>query len=361
MKTALITTHIDVPNYGANLQAYTTKLFLEKNGIKPTYALLKPDLLEEKYRKSISIKQLKLHNEFVNKNFNVTPEFSDPISFYNYTKENRFDYNITGSDAVFRLVNNQSKDRWDLHYPNPFWLDFDAQNKISLSASAMGSNIPKLLNHNERDHFKCNLNTFKKILVRDDWTYRCLQRLGIDSDKCLDPVFLLRNFRSKPDKIHTGIKNPDYVVLSLPHQLPQSFEIELTALFEREGLGVINIGTPERELISGLDPFMWYDLIAGSKGYVGVRFHPIVVSISNQVPVFCLDMYARHHLERKKSKSYLLLKEFGLHKGYADRLTQKLITPKSIVKYISTQKIAEDTLLETKTSKTLKLYSECFN
>ena len=361
MNTALITTHLDVPNYGANLQAYATKLFLVKNNISPTYAILKSRSLDSQYKKNVSERQLNLHNKFIKNNFSISPKFLEINEFNCFLENNFFDYYITGSDAVFRLNNNHQGERWDLNYPNPFWLNYNVRNKISFSASAMGSNIPKIIGSESRTSFKNNLATFKKLTVRDAWTYQCLKYFGIEADICLDPVFLLRKLNIESSEWCTRVKTGQYVVISLPKRYSQKFTEQLYSLFYQAGLDVVDIGTPEDEKISNLDPITWYNLIANSYGYVGVRFHPLVVAISNQKPVFCLDMYARHYNERKKSKSYLLLKEFNLHDGYADKLQQTLITPKKIVNSILKQKVVDSDILDKKIERTFNIYMDCIS
>lgn len=70
-----------------------------------------------------------------------------------------------------------------------------------------------------------------------------------------------------------------------------------------------------------LNPIDWYALIKYSKGYIGERMHPIVVSLHNSVPFYCFDEYGIKTFEgnwfqrkynKETSKTYLIVKRAGL-------------------------------------------------
>jgi len=74
--------------------------------------------------------------------------------------------------------------------------------------------------------------------------------------------------------------------------------------------------TPPR----ALSPWEWLAVIAGSQGYVGTRFHPIVIALLYDVPFLSIDSYGHralwgHHMNFA-SKTFDLCYRFGL----ADRV-----------------------------------------
>jgi polysaccharide pyruvyl transferase WcaK-like protein len=100
---------------------------------------------------------------------------------------------------------------------------------------------------------------------------------------------------------------------------------------------MIDIGTPEQPTLS-LTPKDWYHLIATSSGYIGVRFHPLIVAVAHDVPVFSLDQYARTPIQRKSSKSYLHLKSNQLSSFHSTKLGYRFLRPKQIVKALERQR-----------------------
>jgi hypothetical protein len=87
---------------------------------------------------------------------------------------------------------------------------------------------------------------------------------------------------------------------------------ELVELPRQTGNRVLDIRQIERIL----NPLEWYNLIRFSKGFIGQLMHPIVISIHNAIPFFCLDHYGRRRfrnffVDKTTSKTYQVIKQIG--------------------------------------------------
>jgi hypothetical protein len=331
-KKCLVFTHTAVPNYGANLQALATNLLLRESGYEPTYLSIIPGEVEKHYSRSVDENQRSIHTSFVKKNIILTETFNSKTEVEEYVSKSNYELLVTGSDAVFKLDN--SSEIWDLNYPNPFWLDAFLGDKISISASAMGSDIWKCIEKTNRDRFTRNLSNFKTLTVRDSWTARQLSKFGLNPKVTLDPVFFLPHLNKSYD--YREYLDEKYVVTSIPKHFSSEWKLNLKDELNSLGYEAVEIGTPESSN-SYLDPYEWYSLIAKSAGFIGMRFHPIVVSLANGVPVFALDQYARTPWHRAPSKTYQLLEQFNLSKNHCTKLGYRFIKPRDIVKKLFSQ------------------------
>ena len=68
-----------------------------------------------------------------------------------------------------------------------------------------------------------------------------------------------------------------------------------------------------------LDPLDWYRWIARSKGYVGVRFHPVVIAMACAVPFVAIDLYQRPRYPRISSKTFDMVFRTGLKRRCLSR------------------------------------------
>lgn len=341
MKKALVHTHFNIPNYGANLQALATSHILLNSGYEPTYLDFRSKNLEDIYSQSVSFQQSKLHYNFVKQNLNTTQRIASYDEYKSFIKSDFFDLFVTGSDAVFKL---QHDSRIAEHtFPNPFWLlEERTQKKLSIAPSAMGTNLRRNLTSDQRNTLLENFNSYEFLSVRDTWTMDQLKSIGVTASLSRDPVTFLHlldpRFRGAAQSTNT-------VVGAFPQYFDQTWVHRLEMELQKHGLKLVDIGTPENTKVE-LDPVEWYNLISHSSGYIGVRFHPLIIATTHGVPVFSLDQYARTPLHRNMSKSYLHLRQQGLQKYHATKLEYRILTPKKVVSRIISQRQDTSALLK---------------
>lgn len=317
---ALVFTHFAVPNYGANLQAYATMRLFKEMGIFADYLNYTPKRLQAAYHGKVLDRQVEKHHQFTQQYLTITPEkLTSMADVHDYVEAGPHEILVTGSDAVFRLEKSGVD---DLTFPNPFWLPYQNLNKmrIAVAPSAMGSNIFSIIGKAKREDFQRNISNFDLLTCRDQWTAQQLIRLGCNPKIFLDPVFHLRDIDLEKQKAA-------YICINFPKKMQGEREYQIKKLAEKRGMEVINLPNPEDvDECEARDPWDWYRLIAESSGYIGVRFHPIVVCISRGIPFVALDQYSRHPLENKRSKTFELVEQFGLQKFHINKLQQKFVS-----------------------------------
>lgn len=333
MKKALVHTHFNIPNYGANLQALATSHILLRSGYEPTYLDFRSKNLEDIYSQNVSFQQSQLHYNFVKENLSTTQRIKNYEDYKSFIKRNFFDLFVTGSDAVFKL---QRDSKIAEHiFPNPFWLlEKTNQKKLSIAPSAMGTNLRRNLTSEQRNTLLENFNSYEFLSVRDTWTMKQLKSIGVTASLSRDPVTFLHLL---DPRFRGGAQSTNTVVGAFPQYFDQTWIDQLVMELQKHGLKFIDIGTPENTKVK-LDPVEWYNLISHSSGYIGVRFHPLIIATTHGVPVFSLDQYARTPLHRNMSKSYLHLRQQGLQKYHATKLEYRILTPKKVVSLMMGQR-----------------------
>lgn len=323
MRTAYVVTHHWVPNFGANLQAYAIRVALSARGLKPVFVDFRPAELVQKYLHSVSAQQAKAHHDFLEEHLPHTERVSSHAEFLDLCRRCPPDILISGSDAVFRLDSKSS--RADLSFPNPYWLtgiDTNSERelqRIALAPSAMGTRF-RSLPAQTRSLIVDALFEMDAVSARDSWTESQIKSLGYSGDCPIlaDPVFTLHPLimeyvkQSHPSRPYIvlgtqGAKSSEWITRF--SRIAASNGYDTVAVPSPEG--VIDYGTTRRASLP-LTPFDWLRLLAGSSGYVGGRFHPIIVSLAAGNPVVSLDQYHAHCLDKTSSKSWLLMKDFGL-------------------------------------------------
>ncbi|NJN24867.1 MAG: polysaccharide pyruvyl transferase family protein [Cyclobacteriaceae bacterium] len=107
--------------------------------------------------------------------------------------------------------------------------------------------------------------------------------------------------------------------------------------------------TPESKIEGDFDfiidypisPEDWFLWITHSSGYIGMRFHPIIVSLFNGVPFIAFDHYVKKYFKflriQQSSKTYDLCLRYGVLNNWKD-LKNELSTPVSILENLLAQK-----------------------
>jgi hypothetical protein len=325
MRIGVITYHW-VANFGANLQALATTRWLASRGHDVLLVDYRPPALIDKYRSTVPEEQFEAHQAFCRGCLPLTATFQTQAELRAAASDLDLGAAFTGSDAVFRL--DYRLGREDTTFPNPFWLDWVPGSNVvtgSIAASAMGTNflgLPRDIRRGVRER----LTAMEHVTVRDYWTQ--LMVLLVTAGRVRagflpDPVMILGDvfdFDGVSDETtHYG---EPYILLGTPTRLlDEDWVGGLVADAHRRGVAVIGLPMPEGDCAPGpldwrvpvpLDPVAWYRWIAGARGYIGVRFHPIVVAMACGVPFVSLDLYQKRGYPPFVSKTFDMTFRAGL-------------------------------------------------
>lgn len=357
MKIGILTYHA-VSNFGANLQALSTIKYFQNRNIEVEIINWRPYDLETYYNKTVCQEQRKLHIDFGNRYFPMSPILRTYEDVENYIGSNQFDAILIGSDAVFsykpilqrfylsrKTLVKYLKPTSDHCYPNPFWGSRKYNSKIiALSACAQLLNIPKCFKF-ELNHLKKGLENFNLITVRDRWTKYLVEKLRpeLTVDITPDPVFGLKvnlpEFKNKEVLQKFGISGK-YAVISFCNKkyFPKDWFSELYSSLKENGYTVVNLAMPEGCIDASSDikidtPLTvedWYNIIAHANAYIGMRMHPMIVAMTNNVPFQIFDHYTLKD-NVTASKIYDLLERASLLDSYINVKNEAIKSPKSII------------------------------
>lgn len=323
MRIGILTYHTPC-NFGANLQAYASYKYFTSLGIDTW--IINYSLPSDNSYDTAAELQKEAHWNFSQHTLRVT-RVVDNDSLLELVREMNFDAIGVGADAVWnkRVVD-------DLRVFFCDWLfKSDLKDKVkvfALSPAFMGQTYSDLPLDVKND-FKSALEQFTYLDARDQWTAHVVNKeiAGYELIKNInpDPVFLLDKFVDVEWKHPDSILSKKYYLISLPRNYTKSLGFlkriwvkRLTSLLHRRGYQLVEIPTPDG--VSGIesdyivpypiDPLQWYLWIKNAKGYMGVRFHAIVSSLSAGTPFLSLDTYGKVDSKKDKIFSYL-----GFHKN----------------------------------------------
>lgn len=352
MKVGIITHHW-LGNFGANLQALSTVRVLRSLGHDPIILNYRIPVIAEKYAAQVSPEQLAIHEQFCRDFLPESEVCIDQKSVAEVASRLNLDAVVSGSDAVLRLV--KGSDREDLSFPNSFWLTWANEQGIRtgfLAASSMGSAYYQLDKEVRRGVRKA-VSAVDVCSVRDRWTAFMLMLCGVSPFKvkhCPDPVSALSGVLQDSDLPEIDSGAEPYILLSrYSHMLSDEWIAGFVKAANAQGYKVYGLPQPDEEMTGPFDrilklpmsPLEWYQWIAKSSGYVGVRFHPIMIAQTQQVPFVALDEYdaafklkgrigsrlARwlRPLARNMSKTYDVSRRVGLERYvFAPRMYRDL-------------------------------------
>lgn len=198
MKIGILTFH-RTPNYGAQLQAFALRKFIESLGHEVHIIDYWPNYREER-SKFISLEEMKqmslranvlyLYNKIFscfrfNKRIRATEEFAN--KYLGMTDVKDVDIAVYGSDQIWRKFNRPGFKEYDPVYFGKGFVN--AKKKISYAAS-MGDvffNNPK-----DKSFFLEGMDSFDAISVRETDLQIFLEKeTGIKAEKVCDPTLLL--------------------------------------------------------------------------------------------------------------------------------------------------------------------------
>ncbi|MFT5701681.1 MAG: polysaccharide pyruvyl transferase WcaK-like protein [Desulforhopalus sp.] len=307
MKIGLLTCHSCL-NYGANLQLFATVKSLEKMG-HDIYAYDNRDHEASRCR------------DFVEKHVQLTKPCRTDDEFRQETIRLGIEVILVGSDAVLWLLPGKREGHGA--YPNPFWLSWARDlpvRKALISASSMGVMFPKL-SRKLRIALKKDLESFDYISVRDKWTLYFMMWLSIrGTDLTFDPTSALPDlvdFKSR--SLPNGLNPKKYILFTFSNvNEADSWLADATAIAHTKGIKTCFVCHPDHLcsvknvdvcISNVMDPLDWLTLLSNAAGYVGERFHPIVLSHFFKVPYLSCDYYSEGGMRslfnfRSKTKDF---------------------------------------------------------
>jgi hypothetical protein len=295
-------------NFGANLQAYTTTLYLKKLGHNPIILDYYTDEGRDVYRKMVPEIQWAAHDNFIEKNLPLSPKFKNKSELIEYVESMQFNGIIVGADAVWSW-NKKLKE-----IP-PYFLDWLVETpsirkipSATMSVAHMGNGF-KHLTPIEREHLKNVIKRIDFISVRDKWTKYVINTDIFNGEEYVkiinpDPVIILKNLLPQSSEIHCSKVYGDYIVCTLSQScyIMREWISKLRKDANERFIKLVELPLPEG--VSGLnfdytvpyplDPLDWYQWIINSKGFIGFRFHSIISAISGDVPFFSIDSYGKN-------------------------------------------------------------------
>lgn len=329
MKIGLIAYHA-ASNFGASLQLLSTYSFFINKGDEPIIINWEPKDLEDYYQVRTPQYQKECLLDFRKKYWKETSLCRNSKEVAEVIDEERLDAVIIGSDAVAQnfypfyilpkyrigLINTPTSDRC---FPNVFWGEFIPYLKkdipvVLMSASSQDSPY-KTYSDEVCEQMREYIKRFSFCSVRDTWTqdmFKHISKGEIVPQVTPDPVFAFninaKNIIPSKEEILKKFNLPEkYFVISFLRKpaVSQSWLSKFEELANEKGIACVmlpfsykkSLGTTKQNIDLPLSPIEWYALIKYSAGYIGHNMHPIVVSLTNDVPFFSFDNYGRARIK----------------------------------------------------------------
>lgn len=323
MKIGVLTYHC-VPNFGAQLQSLSTIGCIKRMGHTPVLLHWYPKDLERLYSRVVPPKQITCQMRFAEEVFPLSIMCRNERQLIKEIERQQLDLIVTGSDALFKYVplcdRRREFSKRRLRYVNnyvscetlegnPFFCDYydELSRQIPVVAFSVSSqSCPYYkMTEGEREEMGRHLRNFACITVRDHWTKQMVEEVsGLkDIQVSPDPVFAFNTNCYIPiptkEDLSSRFSLPDhYALFSFPkgvvsldylHELGNILlqrGITPIALTEPEGLGDVAFSY---KIDLPLTPIDWYALIKNADAYIGLRMHPIIVSLHNSTPFYSFD------------------------------------------------------------------------
>lgn len=265
-------------NYGALLQSYYLKKFLEKKYLNKNINFYdyqpKKLILREEYAPIIKknpkkifegiIRFYKLRN-WKNTNIRTKPAFKKKIN----TSVSHL--SIYGSDEIWNFSNPF------FGYDDYFFGKNDKNFKISYAAT-FGRANPKNLKKDIKSEMKKFLEDFSFISVRDEYSWKILKfDFGINSEIVLDPTFLIED---DFEKFENQIQNKNNCIIYGNYFSKQQIQKILKFCNENK-LKLLSIGYYNNwaENNIKLNPFEFLQLLKSSKIFFTSMFHGVQFAV----------------------------------------------------------------------------------
>lgn len=329
MKIGLIAYHA-ASNFGASLQLLSTYSFFKNKGDEPIIINWVVEDLEKFYDVRTPKYQKDCLLDFRKSYWKETSLCRTSKEVAEVITQENLDAVVIGSDAVaqnfypsyllpkykFVLIGTPTSDRC---FPNVFWGDFIPYLKKSIPVvlmSASSQDSPYKAYSNEVcEQMYEHIKRYSFSSVRDTWTqdmFKHISKGAIVPEVTPDPVFAF-NINAKSiipsrEEILKKFNLPEkYFVISFLRKpaVSQSWLTKFEKLANEKGIACVmlpfsykkSLGTTKLSIDLPLSPLDWYSIIKYSAGYIGHNMHPIVVSLTNDVPFFSFDNYGRARIK----------------------------------------------------------------
>ena len=329
MKIGLIAYHA-ASNFGASLQLLSTYSFFKNKGDEPIIINWVVEDLEKFYDVRTPKYQKDCLLDFRKSYWKETSLCRTSKEVAEVITQENLDAVVIGSDAVaqnfypsyllpkykFVLIGTPTSDRC---FPNVFWGDFIPYLKKSIPVvlmSASSQDSPYKTYSNEVcEQMYEHIKRYSFSSVRDTWTQDMFQHISkgaIVPEVTPDPVFAFNinanNIIPTREEILKKFNLPEkYFVISFLRKpaVSQSWLTKFEKLANSKGIACVmlpfsykkSLGTTKLSIDLPLSPLDWYSIIKYSAGYIGHNMHPIVVSLTNDVPFFSFDNYGRARIK----------------------------------------------------------------
>lgn len=294
MKIGILTYHF-ANNYGAVLQAFALKKYLDNNGHSATIINYDSELKNSTNRRPINKivsfgwdvfrylfgygRKKRGFNCFRKDYLNICePVLKNLESFREYLCKNDYQCMIVGSDQVWNPYINGHDEAYFLNLPG-----FSGK-RIAYAASFGISTIPEDYKKQIRDLLK----TFNSISVREETAKNILNDFGICSTVTLDPVFLLNDEWEQLINLKPIFSQKYILCYSMPGDklVTHKIKLQAKAISKKTGARIIYIGRKEYNYIlpNGFDyncktPIEFLSLIKFADCIVTNSFHGTAFSL----------------------------------------------------------------------------------
>lgn len=330
MRIGLIAYHA-ASNFGASLQLLSTYSFFKNKGDEPIIINWVVKDLEDFYDVRTPKHQKECLLDFRKTYWTETSLCRTSEEVADIIEKEKLDAVVIGSDAVAQnfypfyilpkykigLINTPTSDR---QFPNVFWGEFITYLKkdipvVVMSASSQDSPY-KTYSTEVCEQMYQSIKRYSYCSVRDSWTQEMFKHISsgeIVPPVTPDPVFAFNinanNIIPSREEILKKFNLPEkYFVISFltTPAVSQDWLSKFEKIAKEKGIACVmlpfsykpSLGKTEYVIELPLSPIEWYSLIKYSCGYIGHNMHPIVVSLTNDVPFFSFDNYGRARIKK---------------------------------------------------------------
>ena len=303
MKVGILTFH-DAHNYGAVLQAYALKKYIQKLGYEVKIINYHHKTIPDGFPKKDNEKRWEKFNKFIKELIDYE---EDVYTIEEDLEKLDIDFWICGSDQIWNTEITRG-------FNKGFFLDFITNGKKITYAVSMG--IPELPKEYE-EQFKKRLDEIHEISVREETLKQYAKRFtNKDVKKTLDPTLLLEE--NDYNDLILDNKFGEYVLIYALGPDERLTQIAKKIAIEKD-LPVIELNGKEQpnyfcKQISDAGPEEFLTLIKNAKVVVTNSFHGTIFSI-----IFKKEFYTITRLNRN-SRMENILDIVGMR----DRLIDKI-------------------------------------
>lgn len=290
MKVGILTFH-DAHNYGAVLQAYALKKYIQKLGYEVKVINYHHETIPDGFPRENNKKRWERFNKFIQELIDDEQQV--------YTREEELekldiDFWICGSDQIWNTEITRG-------FNKGFFLDFKTNGKKISYAVSMG--IPELPKEFEMQ-FKESLNKLDEISVREDSLQQYAQKFtNKNVEKVLDPTLLLEE--NDYDDLILENKYGEYILIyalgpdnrltKIANKIAKEKCIKIIELNDKK------VENYFCEQISSAGPEEFLTLIKNAKAIITNSFHGTIFSI-----IFKKEFYTITRLNRNSRMENIL-------------------------------------------------------